>query len=200
MTAVGSAARLLPTMRVEPGKPRFSLKPQGTGVAVACPAQRELFALLFLPVWVAFWTYGGISALRELLGPEEKDRAFLVVWLAGWLVGELFAIAAVAWQLAGREEITVDAGRLTHRVSAAGLGRTREYDMAQVRNLRTAPVVSTSRGRGKPMLPMIGSGHGRIAFDYGATTCRVGIALEEAEAEMVVAELSKRFPKLAAGS
>jgi hypothetical protein len=184
-------------MRVEPGKPRFSLQPQGTGVAIACPARRDLLGLLVVTVWVVFWTYGGISAFRELLDPEEENRAFLVAWLAGWLVGELFAIAAVVWQLAGREEITASAGSLTHRVCAAGLGRTREYAMAQVRNLRTVPLVSTGRGGGSAMLPVLSSGSGRIAFDYGASTVRVGVALHEAEAEMVVAELSKRFPKLA---
>lgn len=198
MTGTQSDARLLPTMRVEPGKPRFTIQPQGTGIAVSCPARRNALVLLFLVVWFGFWTFGGITTIRELMDPKQGDRAFLAFWLLGWAAGELYAIAAMAWQLTGREDIAVAGGTLTHRVSAAGLGRSREYAMAQIRNLRTSPqVLSPWMDQRTFMPPVFGAGHGALAFDYGARTYRLGAGLDEAEAGMVVAELAKRFPQLA---
>lgn len=178
------------------GKPRFSIQPQGAGIAIACPAPRDVALLLIVSVWVAFWTYGGLSAFRQLFDPQQEERAFLAFWLMGWAVGEAFAIATLVWQLAGREEIVVSGGSLKHRVSMAGLGRTREYALAQVRNVRTESLPKTPRGRQTPgMLPLFGLRSGTIAFDHGARTHRIGLTLDEAESALVIAEISRRFPR-----
>jgi hypothetical protein len=38
-----------------------------------------------------------------------------------------------------------------------------------------------------------------LAFDYGASTVRLGVALEEAEAKRILGEIARRYSHLAEG-
>jgi hypothetical protein len=185
-------------MRVEPTKPRFSMSRAGAALTVSVPARRNWFVIIFLIAWLGIWTMGGAAAGAELLDPDRgPERAFLFFWLIGWLCGELYAIAIVMWQLAGREELTFSGSNVRHRVAAAGLGRTRDFDGAAIKRLRSAPQLSSPwMDQTRWMPPLFGGGHGGIAFDYGAKTYRVGAALDEAESALVLAEVQKQFPRM----
>lgn len=76
-----------------------------------------------------------------------------------------------------------------------GLGRSREFDVSQIRDLRILPLPL-----GDPRDLSLGS-EGVIAFDYGAKTFRFGAALAEAEAKQLLQTLHTRCPalRLAAG-
>jgi hypothetical protein len=186
-------------MRVDPSKPRFTIQRTPTGITVSAPARRSWLILVFLIAWLGGWTAGGASAMSEVMQPGEH-QAFLLFWLAGWLMGELYALAIVMWQLAGREELALSRGNLVHRITIGSLGRSREYSGANIRHLRTAPQVGSPwMDQGRWMPPLFGSGHGSIAFDYGARTYRVGSGLDEAEGRLVIAEIQRHFPRMVEG-
>ena len=72
-----------------------------------------------------------------------------------------------------------------------GLGRTREYDLTEVKNFRVAAAAKglfawTASAR------FWGLGGGPIAFDYGSKTVRVAAAVNEPEAIQIVNELKAR--------
>jgi hypothetical protein len=153
--------------------------------------------MLFLIVWLGGWSFGEASAIRELSNPGDKaPSAFLAFWLVGWTLGGAFAISAVLWQLAGREVITVNSVALSHRVEVFGFGRTRTFRASDVKSLRSTEFASNAFTNQRAWFPpLAGSGYGPVAFDYGARTIRIAPSLEEAEAKMLVQELSSRLPR-----
>jgi hypothetical protein len=72
-------------------------------------------------------------------------------------------------------------------------GRSQEFDLTQVRDLRAAGMFFHPWSF-KASLFFWGIGGGNIAFDYGAKTYRFGASLEEAEARQLVKTIKERFP------
>ncbi len=183
-------------MRVEPSKPRFTVRQTADGLSISTPAPRSWFTLLFLTAWLGGWTIGGISAMSDVSRGGD-GQAFLFFWLVMWALGELYALAVVLWQLSGREEILVSSDRLVQRIWLGGLNRAREFTSAAISHLRVSPqldVMWTNQTRWVP--PLFGPGTGTIAFDYGAKTYRVGAGLDEAEGRLVLDQLRSHFPRL----
>ena len=189
-------------MQVELSAPRYSLEQTAEGLRVTIPARRNWFVLLFLLVWFAGWLFGEVTVSNQVIHPvrNEPDRLFLVVWLLAWTIGGAFAIAAAAWQLAGREVITFDSATLSHRVEAFGIGRTRTFRLADVRRLRATEWSNSPFSNQRMWFPPVfGGGYGPLAFDYGARTFRIAPGLDEAEANMLVQELKGRIPRSVGG-
>ena len=186
-------------MHVELSAPRYSLEQTAEGLRVTISARRNWFVLLFLLVWCAGWLFGEVTAGNQVINDpvrNEPDRLFLVVWLLAWTTGGAFAIAAVAWQLAGREVIALDSATLSHRVEALGIGRTRTFRLAEVRRLRATEWSNSPFSNQRTWFPPVfGGGYGPLAFDYGARTFRIAPGLDEAEADMLIQELKGRIPR-----
>jgi hypothetical protein len=179
-----------------PGRRRATTTSVPGGLRIVLPARRRWGAAAFLAVWLCGWGFGLAAVLGELLGQGvQGERSlvpalFLVVWLAGWSVGGAVAAWAAAWNVAGREVVTVTGTRLTVRREVLGIGRTAAYDAAAVRDLRVeAP-------RSFPFAPRRWDRWpgGPIAFDAGGATRRFGAGVDEAEAEQLVAALRARLP------
>ena len=183
-------------MEMVPEAARFRSEVTPEGYRVVIPARRNWFVLVFLLAWLGGWVFGELSASSELFrGADKTPVGFLSFWLVGWTVGGIFAAAAVLWQIAGREIITLESGNLSYRVEALGIGRTRSFRASEVKSLRSTDyAISTFANQRNWFPPVLGSGFGPVAFDYGARTFRVAPSLDEAEAKMLVAELSARLP------
>jgi len=179
-------------MHVEPQSPRFTLETTADGHRAVIPARHNWFVVLFLCAWLVGWVFGEVTVIYQLLSPSEKTPwLFLLAWLAGWTLGGAFALGAVLWQLAGREVVSVSPATLLHRVEAFGLGWSRSYKASEVKNFRATEYSTnpfTNQAAWFP--PLTGSGFGPVAFDYGARTLRLGAALEEAEAKLLVQKLA----------
>ena len=184
-------------MHIEPQSPRYILETTSEGQRAVVPARRNWFVILFLCAWLVGWVFGEVSVVHQLLSPSDNTpQLFLLAWLTGWTLGGAFALAAVLWQLAGREVISVNTATLLHRVEAFGLGWSRSYKATEVKNLRATEYASnpfTNQAAWLP--PLTGSGFGPVAFDYGARTLRLGAALEEAEAKLLVQRLTTSLPR-----
>jgi len=162
------------------------------GLSFIVPAPRQIFAMLFLPLWLTGWVFGEFFALRTLVTEKGPAQAFLVIWLTGWTIGGAFAIFTWFWMLSGRERIVLKPGVLAHRYELFGLSVGREYDLSQARNLRVSPLPAFS-GNGRGGLRTWGLGGGVMAFDYGAKTIRMGGSLDEAEGNMIVKKIQERY-------
>jgi hypothetical protein len=124
---------------------------------------------------------------------------FLSAWLVLWTFGGVSALSAVAWNLAGKEIVSINPNILIIRHDVLGMGRSWEYDASQVCYLRCSSFVSNPSNPSfqQPFSGMVGPG---IVFDYGARTYRFGIGLDEAEARLLVTEILQRFPALGSPS
>jgi hypothetical protein len=104
----------------------------GDTLVVTFRPRRSWGELLFLSFWLAFWTFGGLAALYGLAGAGPGGRVFLLLWLSGWAFGEVFVAVQIAWQLAGREFLTVTANQLEVRKQVGRFDRTRRLHVLAV--------------------------------------------------------------------
>jgi hypothetical protein len=111
----------------------------------------------------------------------------MVVWLVGWTAGGAYAAYAWVWTVFGREVVRLDGVVLSVSRQPIGIPRRRDFDWQEVRNLRI------DRGRIRRWDLQRTPFDGRIAFDYGARTYRLGQGVDEAEAAMLIRELESRF-------
>jgi hypothetical protein len=62
-------------------------------------------------VWAAFWTFGGIMAMKWLIHPgPSTPRAFISLWLTFWFLAEVWAIYSWLWTAFGKEIVTIGEG------------------------------------------------------------------------------------------
>jgi hypothetical protein len=86
------------------------------GVELHILAKRDWGSLIFVPVWLIFWTFGGLTAMKWVIHPgPSTPRAFISLWLVGWPLGEVWAIYAWLWAAFGKEIVTIKEGSLNVR-------------------------------------------------------------------------------------
>lgn len=175
---------------VAPAGVRHRVVRQDDMETVVIPARRNGFAVLFLSVWLALWTYGGVMAVAEL---RRSFELFLAVWLIGWSLGWIMVAASIAWQLLGRETIGVAQGGLLVRLAIGPFRRCRRYRGGEVRHLRVRP--QTMMGWTNPGLAPFFKGSGALLFDHGARTIGLASGVDEAEAALLRDWLLARLPK-----
>jgi hypothetical protein len=184
-------------MHIQPQAARFHAETTTDGLRVVIPASRNWFTLLFMFVWLGGWIMGEKDVAGQLVAGNKAPTAFLLLWLTGWSLGGLFAFSTVLWQLAGREILIVNSSALTHRVEVFGVGINRSYGASDIKNLRATEYSASPTFNQRAMFPpLFGSGHGPVAFDYGARTIRIGASLEEAEAKSLVSSLVRHLPRM----
>ena len=182
------------TTRYEPlGKERYLIEQAGDGEKIRIKAQRQIFALLFLPVWLTGWTAGGVAAISQLI---SQFQPFLAIWLILWALGWVFAASTIVWMVAGSETVKVVGGDLEVAQHALGFSRRRLYEGRMIRHLAAASRPAWPF-RYTWQVPFFGSTRqGAISFNYGARTYYVAAALDESEARQVVEWLNKRLPMI----
>ena len=176
---------------VSPGEARATVQDGPHGLQITIPGARRRFVSLFLLAWLGGWFFGERAALRDLMtGAGGEGRGFLAFWLAGWTLGGVAVTYLILWTSLGRERLILRPDALVLRREVLGIGRSREYDVRYIKDLRLAAPAGAFDYRRS--LEVWGLGGGRIAFDYGAKTVYFGASLDEAEAKQVVAKLQAR--------
>jgi hypothetical protein len=180
--------------KVNPSTSRVTVIDDPRGLRLLIPTKRNWFLIFFMGFWLSMWAVGEIMVPTQFLKGEMPGitTIFLLTWLGCWTVGGAFAIYMWLWNLMGRQIITVHGHALTTRRDIGGYGFDKEYDLAQVRDLRVS-VMGFKAWDFSASLQFWGLGGGVVAFDYGAKTCRFGTGLDEAEAKLVVGKITGRY-------
>jgi hypothetical protein len=173
--------------RVAPEPSRVTVRREGSRLIATIAVRRNWLAAAFFTVWLGGWAMGeGLVSWQLFTGTAPLGaRAFMGFWLAAWTVGGIMAMRQVAWTVVGREEIAVDGRSLRVSWAAGPFGRTREYEVASIRNVREDTTLAGALARGFRMTSP--GRHGAIAFDYGAKTVRLGVDLEGEDVQKVLA-------------
>jgi hypothetical protein len=154
-------------------------------VIVHIKPRKHIFLLLFLPVWLTGWTFGGIAAMAAVARGESQG-GFLILWLCGWLVGEIFASIAWLWNAFGREVVILSKGFFTYKRELFGTALTaKTVSIQKLSNLRATGFFSSMWSMSYSMAQWGFTG-GTIAVDEGWDTYRFGNGLEEKEAVALV--------------
>jgi hypothetical protein len=173
---------------------RIELSKQLGGITARIKTRKNIFLLIFLPIWLTGWTFGGIAAITAvLIGTNETG--FLIFWLCGWFIGETFAISAWLWNACGQEVVSINRGLFEYKRELFGQSITKKsIPIKELSNLRAAGVYGSMWSFGHSMSQW-GFGGGVVAVDQGWETYRFGIGLEEKEAMALVAELKPYLPE-----
>jgi hypothetical protein len=168
---------------------RIRRMPVVTGVELHIAAKREWSSIFFLPVWLAFWTFGGLMAMRWVVNPEPSTpRLFISLWLVGWALGETWAVYQWFWTAFGKEIVVVREGTLKVKRDILGRGKTRSFLVGRVANLRASGFFPSDSYWGN-YLAQMRLGGGTVGFDSQGKTHRFGIQLTESDARTVVEQL-----------
>jgi len=181
--------------KVTPPGSRASIDDMGDGLELSIPTRKNWLLILFLGAWMFGWFFGEASAISQLMNHEVRNagsRGFLMFWLVGWTVGGFAAGTAWLWNVAGVERIRFGSDAVLVRREVARIGLTREYDASHIRNLRVSGEPA-SINDWRSRFHATGLLGGVIAFDYGSSTVRFGMGLDEAEATQLVSQIRNRF-------
>ena len=181
--------------RVDIPQPRAIITETPTGLLITIPANRNWFVVLFVGFWMCGWLFGECAVIYALAKGKTPLPAnlFMLAWLGAWSVGGVFAGYLWLWNVAGKELIALRTDTLAIKSDVLGFGNVREFDLAEVRDLRIDrpyPGITTLTWNSPAQM----FGTGTIAFDYGAKTFRFGLGLDESEARQLVARLNSRHP------
>src|SRR5580658_683677 len=161
-----------------------------SGIELHIAAKREWSALIFLPIWLVGWTFGGIMAMKSILYPgPSTPHAFLWLWLMLWALGEAWTIYHWLWTAFGKEIVRIGDGELTIKRDLLGRGRSRSFPIGTVTNLRTIGF-SPEPPNWSNYLAQMNLGDGEVAFESQGQPQRFGIELTVQEAQRVVQELT----------
>jgi hypothetical protein len=178
----------------DPGNDRVIIEHAADMLRITIHAARQPAVMIFLVLWLGFWPLGEITAIRDLLGGKPDDDLFNMIFvLVFWTLGGVAVAYTLLWRLTGKEIIELTPRSLYYRKQMTGFGRSREYAVAHLRNLRpVTPVYEYHAEGGRTN----GLENGAISFDYGRNTHRFGLGLEEADARQVIAEMCGRVTSL----
>jgi len=162
----------MPTL-VQPFSLRSKVSRESGDLRISIPMKRS-WVILFILVWLTFWTYGGFDTGRKLLHQFDVG-AF--IWMCFWAFAECGAVYVILRMLFGQDVVAATPSEFHLSKQIFGIGYTRAYLVQEMRDLRFQPEVGSARSRRAS----------RIAFDYGAKTISFAPEIDEAEAaELIV--------------
>ena len=180
--------------RISPPKPVSAIQENGEKLSIVIPvrlprrtrngavALLALSALLVIGALTLFPTGGFTGSPSSIGSPWGVLLPALLAWLA--------AVALILGLLFKRKQIIrLNAGNLSIRNEIFRLGRSREFDRPEIRNLR---YVEPPASPPLPLRSNLLSGE-TIAFDYGSRTFRFAPGIDEPEARRLIEHLEARL-------
>lgn len=206
-----SGARLAEgTATIRPDQGKVAIENSDGRLRLAFPVRASPFGILFFGIFFLVFLFGEASALYTLVtgdvpdgvrfsmnGVESRssnDPHFMAKWLSVWTVATLVPAGGFLCAVARREIIELDATRLRRRRLILGLGRSEEYAVADIAELRLSPAWTPYSKHFHFVFNV-----GAISFDHRHKTFYLGTGLDAGESKYVIAEMCKRVKALRAG-
>lgn len=174
-----------------PGRGRAVIRQNFNSLHIEIPTKRNWFVIIFLCFWLCGWFAGEAFALVTLLTDAVPlpVNLFLLVWLIFWTLGGGVVLYIILRQLAGKEIIEVEGNLLKIKNSVFDLGRLKQYEIREIRNLTLNsaylnPTNNWSFGKTRRYRNRLHNG--ALKFDYGMSVKRFAAGIEEAEARMIL--------------
>jgi hypothetical protein len=181
----------------KPYEGRAKVNFDGISLLIKIPSKMNLFIIFFLAAWMGGWFMGEKSAINELLSSDNIGaNGFMIFWLVGWTIGGLFAITILLWSLFGQETLLIGGGVFSISKGILDISLLKKtYDLNNIKNLELNPEPTgfdNFFGQKKKIGDFWGITGGKIRFDYGMKTIKLGIGIDEAEARYLIDEIKRR--------
>jgi len=178
--------------RNESATPAFRVIREPGGLRINVPVKAERFRSLLNLVWFLVWAAGEVAIVLFLLGTfhpagfvPSVPLPLAALFLAAFSVGGGVVLWRWLWSVGGREIFLVARDSLLARREIWGIGRSRTFDLEDIRSVRAArlkyQVIYPSWGR-----MFIGHDESEIIIDEAGRTYAYGKGLEESEARDLV--------------
>ena len=174
---------------LEPPKPRSTLEEGPEGLRITIPVKAHPLFLCIAGLWIVMGIFGIVTMANH---PRAGTERFPQEMFGPVILFSLFALCLILWNICRRQVVTVRAKVLMVRTEVMRIGRSREYDLQQVKNLRPAPTSGTSDWLAH-LYRFPGFTPGSILFDYGARTFRFGPGIDEPEARKLIDAIQRHF-------
>ena len=163
------------------------------GIEVIIPAKKSLFVNSFLAFWLMAWAYGEAVVINRLFNYDgQTPDAFIVFYAFGWTISGLLAIFIWLWNNKGREVIRISETELRRSREYVWFSRAKIYQTTHVSKLRVSDLSPTSLEMGGGM-EFWGLAGGSITFDYKSGLGKIGLGINEAEAERIIQIIKARY-------
>lgn len=183
--------------RIPPGELRSEIHETPEVLEIVIPTRRNGLIIGLLGFWLLCWVLGGVSVISSLFYQSGDDSGLSVfIWLSAWIIAGALVLTVWLWNLHGCEIIRLNGHDLHYRKNFVLFCRSREFDLQHVKNLRVNPALNISLWL-RSTIEFWGVGGGSILFDYGYSTWRFGVGLDEAEARHLITTITTRHPQLA---
>lgn len=183
---------------VEPGKGRAIVEPVDGRLRITVPGRGAPLITVFLGVWLAGWALSEFAIICAIVRGFLLSSAdgfvsggvliILIPFLLFWTFGGASVACLILWNLVGREIIELDAKTLKRHMRIPFIGRSREFAVTDVADLRFQPA-APSFMPSQPTIRPLSFSNGSIAFDYGLDTHHLGTGLDRADAKYVVTQM-----------
>ncbi|MBX3531011.1 MAG: hypothetical protein KF849_10410 [Rhizobiaceae bacterium] len=165
---------------------RITIRETADGLGVHVPSVKQIFAIVFILLWLGGWAAGEWFALYEIYrNGFSISSAFLIFWVTIWTIGGMGAAFGVLWQLFGSERLFITAGAV---VSDWGFGPFRFKKV-------WGPGEATKFRKGEATMRKgrLVSGRG-IAYEAGGAMRTFGSSLTDDEVRFVLAAIARHLP------
>ncbi|MFN8207288.1 MAG: hypothetical protein U0T82_07755 [Bacteroidales bacterium] len=180
----------------KPYNGRAQINYDGVRMRITIPSKKNWFAILFSAAWMGGWFMGESFAINEVASLNNAGTdAFLLFWLVGWTIGGIFVFTFLLYSLFGQETIVIERDVFSVSKGILDLGLIKKnYDVRSIKNLELNPDpggMNTLFGEKKNAGEFWGLTGGKIRFDYGMKTVKLGVGIDEAEARYMIEEIKK---------
>jgi hypothetical protein len=170
------------------------------GLRVIIGPLRNPAITCFIVLWGFAWLMGefGVSArlLAALWKGESSGLPFGVLWLTVWTYAGISTCLLGFSNQFGREVVVLRGTVLELRDEVGFLVRSKDFNLAEVRNLRYSALSPWGGIAGSPVNHARASRgvRGSLAFDHGGKTYRFGRGLSEYDSRRLILTIQKYFP------
>lgn len=175
---------------------RIEVHPLSSSLEIVIKPRRDVPAILFVACWLSEWQQDEVAMVEEII-EQGLDDTLPLCKLCVWTASGLASALVVLWQFAGREIIQLHHDCLVHERVAWPFHLADEYDLDDVRHIRTATDIHPSGLHvWDEEHPGLSAGHGAIAFNYGVDIIHIGRDLDSDEAATVVEALCEESERI----
>ena len=147
----------------------------------------------WLTIWFILWTISGMIVFSQyFVMKEENEKVMLLVWLFFWAYFEYKIFKVFMWRKFGVEKIKIRNGKLQYKRDRAGKGKIREYQLNLIKDLRLIELKENSFADNLNQSYWVIAGE-RLVFDYEGKEIKLGLQLEEKDAELLLKEIRKKI-------
>ncbi len=164
------------------------------------PANKNLFSIAFMLLWLGGWTVGEFFAYTSLIDGDTPlaVKAFLLVWLIGWTAGGGFVVYSILWQLFGKETFILERGKVTLEKSIFGLGKEHYYDLHKMKDISLSHPNKEGLALKINQTNKMGFKKGLLKFEYNNKVVKFACDITNKEAQALLEKLksSGKFSRL----